>query len=822
MVVGGSSWKLTNAVIAFVVGTMILASAMSLLGLSGTGGGAAYADHAPIVIVGDSAFTAENGTTGGTGTESDPYIIEGWNITAGTSDGIAIMNTNAFFIIRGVHVHDSISPGRGIFLNNTSHGTIEDSLLDSHQFGALWIGSCTNSTVRNNTIGSAMQGVWMYNSGNCTLSNNIITNVTFGVILYQSRAEITANSLSVVSQKGIYLYMSNDSVITGNTILQANEGISLRMNSLRNLISANEIHGQYNVGSSTAVHIEPFSTDNTIAGNTVYDMNSGILLEYALRTNVSNNTGHNISGSAFILFGYSDDGTASSNRATECWAGVSTYASQRCTVESNEISDCYYGIMDDHGIDQVFSGNSLQRTTDRGLTLDHTRTSYVQSNDITGSGAEAVLLSATDHITLTGNTIADNTGWGISSISSTYLTMTTNKFSSNGIFLQGSSIEYYSTHSIGPDNTVNSKPVAYLSNMDGVLIDGASMGEVMLANCSNAMVSNLTIADSDVGIQIAYCANATVSDCNISMQKRGLQVAYSTDVVIEKDFAAQDDDGFEILDSSHFLISNCTASGNNFVGVDLESSDNGTLDGNRMISSGTGIFMFDCDQINLTMSRIGANDIGAWVDRSTSVLVYHNDFLYNTIQAQTQIPPECAWNDTYPTGGNFWSDYTGPDHKSGPAQTSPLPDGIGDDPFVVGTYVTDYYPLMNPVTNANTAPVASFVVDPGTGDITTDFSFNASGSTDLEDPLTALEFRWDWNGDGIYDTDWTGGATQTHFFLAPGTYNVTLEVRDSGGMIDTMTKTVVVSEVIPEFGDLLVPILGLAVLFSVIRVRRQR
>jgi len=55
-----------------------------------------------------------------------------------------------------------------------------------------------------------------------------------------------------------------------------------------------------------------------------------------------------------------------------------------------------------------------------------------------------------------------------------------------------------------------------------------------------------------------------------------------------------------------------------------------------------------------------------------------------------------VWNDGYPSGGNYWSDYTGVDEKSGPNQDQPGSDGIGDTPYFIDGYNQDRYPLMYP------------------------------------------------------------------------------------------------------------------------------
>jgi len=54
------------------------------------------------------------------------------------------------------------------------------------------------------------------------------------------------------------------------------------------------------------------------------------------------------------------------------------------------------------------------------------------------------------------------------------------------------------------------------------------------------------------------------------------------------------------------------------------------------------------------------------------------------------------WDDGYPSGGNYWSDYKGTDLYSGPYQNETGSDGIGDTPYVIYGDNVDHYPLMNP------------------------------------------------------------------------------------------------------------------------------
>src|SRR5882762_642595 len=94
----------------------------------------ALQSHSYILIVGNSGFTSANGVTSGTGTASDPYVIQGWNITVCWHCpyyGIEVANTTAYFRIFNVTVSSLITaqPATGILLNNATNGRIDNSVV---------------------------------------------------------------------------------------------------------------------------------------------------------------------------------------------------------------------------------------------------------------------------------------------------------------------------------------------------------------------------------------------------------------------------------------------------------------------------------------------------------------------------------------------------------------------------------------------------------------------------------------------------------------------------------------------------------------------
>ena len=76
--------------------------------------------------------------------------------------------------------------------------------------------------------------------------------------------------------------------------------------------------------------------------------------------------------------------------------------------------------------------------------------------------------------------------------------------------------------------------------------------------------------------------------------------------------------------------------------------------------------------------------------------IYHNNFINNGNQADAAEYSVNIWDNGYPLGGNYWSDYTGIDEKSGPDQDQIGSDGIGDTPYIIDADNRDRYPLMGP------------------------------------------------------------------------------------------------------------------------------
>ncbi len=97
----------------------------------------------------------------------------------------------------------------------------------------------------------------------------------------------------------------------------------------------------------------------------------------------------------------------------------------------------------------------------------------------------------------------------------------------------------------------------------------------------------------------------------------------------------------------------------------------------------------------------------------------------------------------------------------------------------------------------NTAPTAD-ANGPYEGDEGSMVTLTAAGSTDPDGD--DLEYRWDFESDGDWDTGWLSDPEIEHTWLDNGEFTVTLEVRD-GELTDLTTATVTVENVAPVAMD---------------------
>lgn len=237
------------------------------------------------------------------------------------------------------------------------------------------------------------------------------------------------------------------------------------------------------------------------------------------------------------------------------------------------------------------------------------------------------------------------------------------------------------------ENIVVDKSISLVGeNRSTTIVDGGSLGSVIMVSGSRVEISGFTLRNSGVGwpksgVQIVDSYLNTLSGNIIQDNHIGVLVESSLDNYISGNNITANHYGIYIFKSGLNQISD------NFI---LYSTPTG---------GGAGVAFSFSDE-NLVEGNLvkGSGNVAVAVTSSRNNNFYYNNFVNN--RYQVSVYPEDyvnIWDAGYPQGGNFWSDYTGPDVCFGPDQNETGSDGIIDFPYIINPYNEDEYPQLREV-----------------------------------------------------------------------------------------------------------------------------
>lgn len=306
-----------------------------------------------------------------------------------------------------------------------------------------------------------------------------------------------------------------------------------------------------------------------------------------------------------------------------------------------------------------------------GIYLSDYKDHCTISNNFVSNNRYGILSWYSNDNTISNNTISDNY-CGINLYSSSSNTITNNIFENDGILIMGWKLSHYNTHVI-EDNTINEKPIYYYKNTNGITVR-EDAGEVILANCTDMIVENINASVGTVGIELAFTAKSEILENNVNSN------SYY---------------GIYSVSSSNDMISDNNVS-NNYCGISLYSSSNNNIITNNTVNSNnySGIYLYSSsNNNNITGNTASSNEYGILSWSSNNNHIYHNNLINNTNQSYDNTGTN-TWDNGYPSGGNYWSDYT----ENYPDAEEIDESGIWNTPYdVLGDAgAQDRYPLIEP------------------------------------------------------------------------------------------------------------------------------
>jgi len=622
-----------------------------------------YIDHLPIIISNNTDFESQGWP--GSGNETDPYVIEGLNITT-TEECISIVDVTVYFEIKNCFLSSPVQLGNeGIYIYNVTHCLISDCIVEAHWVG-IYLGGSDGSILANNTVVNNERGLYLGASDTCTLRNNTAyNNSEYNIYLYHSKNCFLANN--TMWENGLFIdgYSRTDWVHTilnntvngkpvgylvdaiGGTVDGAQYGQLI----LVNCSSVNVSNGVFH-NASIGVLLN-YCTDCTLSNNTASGGSFGFYLISSNKCILTNNTA--ISNSRNFYLDVSDSCQLIDNKATNDYRGFDLDWSDNCTLINNTASNSLWAFNIVSSDDCILFNNTATESRDgfylyfsEGNTLanntaiDNSDSFSIHSvsnillvnNTAINSSETDYRLTYADNCTLANNTATSNS-FNFNMYYSDNCILENNTVWGAGLIIKGDTQSNWLHSILG--NNLNGKPLAYISNTNAIVIDGSQFSQLILVNCTNANIKNEVFDMGTVGLQIAYCTECIFTNNTITNSvENGFYLYHSDNCTLTNNTASDNsNNGFFLAGSNNCTVTNNTAMNNVHDGFYLGNSNDCTLTDNTAIGNFYGIVL-ESSGNRLFLNKIGPNSEENAVDNG----------LANT------------WDDNI-SKGNYWSDWNG-------------------------------------------------------------------------------------------------------------------------------------------------------------------
>jgi parallel beta-helix repeat protein len=225
------------------------------------------------------------------------------------------------------------------------------------------------------------------------------------------------------------------------------------------------------------------------------------------------------------------------------------------------------------------------------------------------------------------------------------------------------------------------------------LITDNLFGIRLYRSSHNTVFENNVTANQICGIFLQYSSSNTISWNNITADNYAgiwTELYSNSNIISGNNIKANNIYGIRLESSSNSTIMENNIADNFYYGISFGYSSNCSIVGNNITNNGYGAsFNYFSNNNSVYGNNIANNRYGVHLYLSSNNTVYHNNFTNNTEQVVCYNTVN-VWDDGYPSGGNYWSDYE--DRYPGAEEI----DGsrIWNMPYEIDEQNNDRYPIV--------------------------------------------------------------------------------------------------------------------------------
>jgi len=457
------------------------------------------------------------------------------------------------------------------------------------------------------------------------------------------------------------------------------------------------------ITSNSGGILASFSNNNTFVNNTIINNKyEGILFFDSSENTMKNNT---ISGNAynFGIIGSSFNHSIDTSNLVN--GKLIHYLKNQSDLIINTSGFPNIGYLALINCTNIIVENLNLTNNYNGLLLAKTENSTLRNNTFENNARGIDIVNSSDN-TIRDNNVTDSTWLGISLVNSPNSTFRENHLVGNRLSFEvsGDSLSDF-LQDIDLSNTVDGKLMRYLINCTDLVVNPSAFdntGYLALVNCYNITAESFSLENNE--ILVAFTQNSSVIKNTIT--SGGISLRRSSSINLTDNTITNGESGISIHHSNNNTLAKNKIAQNTQHGIHLQTSSNNTISDNDVKNSSIGIRLISSSNNTIFRNNMTDNsDYGIIFSDSSYNKIFHNNLVNNGIpkwQVVGSNSVDNKWDNNYPSGGNYWSDYNGTDLYSGTHPQSEIgSDGIGDTSYI-GAYmtsfwVTDHYPLMQPI-----------------------------------------------------------------------------------------------------------------------------